>query len=799
MVSKPDIVSLMWTIGLMNAQADNAEKALVDYSRDETRKESVLQCMWAVHQITSTLQALGMKKAELLTLEMERSLNYLYKGKLPAERAKLVMGGLMQAIKILPAYLAHTQAVRRDTGQGLEQFINDLRRWAGQRPRPPALFFNLSFEPTCGITLGASPAADEEIVERASEVLVLYLEMAKRALRREDVAPSMKTVARIARKMQVLFAGTVAERFWFTLIGLCEGVAGGLIQPDESVAQIFKSGAFMIKYARENGEKLDPNVDYEDLQQQMLYYIATCSARPVHISNICKVFEIDEHTLESASRGLVHMDAIVTAMGGALERLDELVGYFGANDLNEAARAEEREEDNTALDLLEAARCRLEAAGQIEHADLLEKLAGELEQLYAGAYRDSQQLEPVVDQVIRGIVDIKLDVEHKLKHGMNSSCGSREFEVRENVVAATFNQMSLVENQLHHILRRKALASALARKPNDAESLLRLTMALHRYLNKSDQGHEELRQAVRDAEQGDPDLDHLYDLSRAFLNDLEDIPDRKAIESSLVLLDDITGALSFTGLERESHVVALCRDWLEAASRAGEVREDEAFTHFAEAFVQLELHLQRSIMDPLENTMHLLTLAEQRADDLQMFIPALSVGAEAAAPAAPDADDYVQDNEVPPEIRAVFIEESDEIVQELTRLNEEWSADPQVDTVLRDMRRHFHTFKGNGRAVGANVLGELGWAAQDLLDHVLDGDLELGDHLQQLVGEVVDALPALVESYQNEQGLDVAHTRDLTNRCFALAAGGEGDMAVAVPPSPVRLVTSTPASQPVSH
>ena len=165
MVSKPDIVSLMWTIGLMNEQADNAEKSLVDFSRDESRKDALLQCMWAVHQITSTLQALGMKKAELLTLEMERSLNYLYKGKLPDERAKLVMGGLMQAIKILPAYLAHTQTVRRDTGQGLEQFINDLRRWAGQRPRPPALFFNLTFEPTCGITTGASPAADQEIAD----------------------------------------------------------------------------------------------------------------------------------------------------------------------------------------------------------------------------------------------------------------------------------------------------------------------------------------------------------------------------------------------------------------------------------------------------------------------------------------------------------------------------------------------------------------------------------------------------------------------------------------------------------
>lgn len=57
-------------------------------------------------------------------------------------------------------------------------------------------------------------------------MLALYLEMAKLALRRRNVSESMKTVARVARKMQVLFAGTENERFWFTMIGLCEGIAG---------------------------------------------------------------------------------------------------------------------------------------------------------------------------------------------------------------------------------------------------------------------------------------------------------------------------------------------------------------------------------------------------------------------------------------------------------------------------------------------------------------------------------------------------------------------------------------------
>ena len=142
MNKKPDIVSLKWVTGLMNAQADVAETALVQYSNDPSNRQALLRCMWAVHQITSTLKVLGMHKAEMLTLEMERTLNYLYKDKLAGERRKLAMGGLMQALKVIPAYLDHTQNARFDTGRGLEQYVNDLRRWAGEKPRPRAYFFS---------------------------------------------------------------------------------------------------------------------------------------------------------------------------------------------------------------------------------------------------------------------------------------------------------------------------------------------------------------------------------------------------------------------------------------------------------------------------------------------------------------------------------------------------------------------------------------------------------------------------------------------------------------------------------
>ncbi|MEP6389715.1 MAG: Hpt domain-containing protein [Halioglobus sp.] len=806
MANKTDIVSLKWVVGLMTKQAENAELALVEYSKDSSQKRALLKSMWSVHQITSTLRALGIKKGEMLSIEMERSLNFIYKEKVTGERRKLAMGGLMQALKILPAYLAHVQSARMDTGRGLETHVNDLRRWVGERPRPQAFFFHMDIPEGAGISESVSPASDEEIRARANMMLALYLEMAKSALRKRNVGESMKTVARVSRKMQGLFQGTEPERFWLTLVGICEGIAGGIIVPDECIAQLFKTGAFMIKYARENGREIDTSVDYEGSLQQMLFYIAACRAKPVHISNIRSVFGITDDTIEIYSRGLIHLDALVTALSGALDNLNKAVEFINSRDLAEFDLDESSLEECPLLDYLENAHHRLFAAGQVGHADALMEARGKLQSyLLADNRGENERVAPLTNELVRAIVDVKLDVEYKLEHGLSSSFSSREFELRESVVTATFSQMSLVEISLHEVLRHKALTNALKNKPTSVDSTLQLTFALHRYLNKTDTGHEALRSAVRSADQGDADADLLYELAQEFLAQMDSTPERQAVRLSLQLLSEIAGALDFAGMARESKVIEQCEDWLEAASKAGSIREDDAFRCFADAFAQLELHLQRSILDPLDESEHMLVVAEQRAAELENFACRLSAGADVAEPAAVDTQLYVQDSEIPAAFREIFIEEAEEIVEDLQRLFLAWQQEPVKGENLKDMRRHFHTFKGNGRAVGANILGELGWAAQDLLDSVLDGDLAITDGLRSLLDDVIKALPDLVNSYRVADGLNVSLARELTNRCFRATKLSGTDLAEDLQqlgstevPSAAPVENSN-AAQPVSH
>ncbi|WP_302789668.1 Hpt domain-containing protein, partial [Escherichia coli] len=62
------------------------------------------------------------------------------------------------------------------------------------------------------------------------------------------------------------------------------------------------------------------------------------------------------------------------------------------------------------------------------------------------------------------------------------------------------------------------------------------------------------------------------------------------------------------------------------------------------------------------------------------------------------------------ELREVFLEETEEVLEMLREYLPRWAAAPHGTSALSELRRAFHTLKGSGRMVRALVLGELAWA-----------------------------------------------------------------------------------------
>nr|MDT0250351.1 Hpt domain-containing protein [Endozoicomonas sp.] len=99
------------------------------------------------------------------------------------------------------------------------------------------------------------------------------------------------------------------------------------------------------------------------------------------------------------------------------------------------------------------------------------------------------------------------------------------------------------------------------------------------------------------------------------------------------------------------------------------------------------------------------------------------------------------------DLHEIFAEEASEVQQQLEALLPTWRQNINDKACMNDIRRAFHTLKGSGRMIGAEVIGELAWSIENMLNSVIDGAMTTSEPMVQLLGEVITMLPELVNDY----------------------------------------------------
>lgn len=110
-------------------------------------------------------------------------------------------------------------------------------------------------------------------------------------------------------------------------------------------------------------------------------------------------------------------------------------------------------------------------------------------------------------------------------------------------------------------------------------------------------------------------------------------------------------------------------------------------------------------------------------------------------------DDFSQDDE----IREIFIEEAEEVLETINEFFPKWAAKFDNKTALTEFRRGFHTLKGSGRMVGAKVEGELAWSIENMLNRVIDNTIKPNAELVALISHVIEVIPTLITNFQNKE------------------------------------------------
>jgi chemosensory pili system protein ChpA (sensor histidine kinase/response regulator) len=149
----------------------------------------------------------------------------------------------------------------------------------------------------------------------------------------------------------------------------------------------------------------------------------------------------------------------------------------------------------------------------------------------------------------------------------------------------------------------------------------------------------------------------------------------------------------------------------------------------------------------------------------------------------------VDEDHSEPELVEIFIEEAKEEIDKIRTFLPRWMDQAEDSEALIAVRRSFHTLKGSGRVIGAELLGEFAWSVENLLNRIINQTLKPTPAMLELVGEAAAALPALVEQLE----IGIAPSVDIESLIARAEALAEGREAPAPAPAEVKEPPAEPA------
>ncbi|MGE8407133.1 MAG: Hpt domain-containing protein [Pseudomonas sp.] len=237
--------------------------------------------------------------------------------------------------------------------------------------------------------------------------------------------------------------------------------------------------------------------------------------------------------------------------------------------------------------------------------------------------------------------------------------------------------------------------------------------------------------------------------------------ERQRLQPLPDLLGQIRGALAMLMLPRPAALVQRCTDYLQAhVLHAESLPDSTALDALADVIASLECYLQAMSIDLQAEVEPLLERAGHALAGLGFPLLA-APQQEVPAVAGPEPVDE--------ELREVFLEEAEEILQQLDEHWRQWRADDHPREALVELRRGFHTLKGSGRMVRAQVLAELAWATEHLLNRMLEGRVGSSDEVLRAIEQVRALLPLLVAEFGSGEERPHARIEHLAGHLHALA------------------------------
>ena len=734
-----------------------------------------------LEELDGIFETLVMDGPRQVTGEMRRLIASMENGQ--ADNREAIGSALLEAMVVLPAYLDRVQAGHPDLPLLLLPLINQMRASAGEEPLSGGQVFTPSLDVELPeLETVQKPGFDEPFSYLTERLHRQYEKSLENWLDEPDDASLLSPLQGICETLRHRVEAYDLKRLWWVATELFGGLMDGHVEDDTSLRRLIAGLADLIQVMSEQGEEGIDDRTCTATTQALLFHIGNAKPGSEGVDLIRERFglgnlALNSETMMRARGALSGADRdTYESLSAAVE--DELATIKDALDLELRTGEVKPERRKQSVEALSRLADTLSMLGLSTRGSQIAELITRFEACADAdeAARDAT-LEHVAEQLllvesalqerVETLGEAQGDEQARTTHTALSDHEQRRIVAR--LLDECVTSMHVAQDAVRERFAGKAAADpaealalivgALHMAEENATAALteRLADTLARYFHEARDGLEieqEDMETIADAmaalelylsacRDRQNNAGHLVELVEERLGRIDarlapaapeqEAPTPAAGEpAQLEAVSDIetSPAPDMTGDEdRAEPDPALS---IAPASPVEEPQDAPAEEQLAEA---MSAEAAETTAEPAEAT------RETPAEPAPQPAPAPAPEPGGTASAAEPEDELP--SEIDPELREIFLEEYEEVLQTLQASIPAWVNQLDNADALTEIRRAFHTLKGSGRMVGADELGDFSWQIENMLNTLLEGRSDNFGDASVMVRLAEASLPAL--------------------------------------------------------
>jgi chemosensory pili system protein ChpA (sensor histidine kinase/response regulator) len=773
-----DYIALEWVKGEIEETLQQAQEALENYVENTEDRTRLKFCLSYLHQVHGTLRMVEFYGAALLAEEMEALAKVLAEGDVANESDILEV--LMQAILQLPSYLEHIKIGRRDLPVVLLPILNELRAARGERLMSETALFSPNIAVPAILSAGQlSKFNDSGFAPWLNKLRQMQQTAILHILRGEQEALAIDYLHKVFSRLHKTLGKTPQGLIWLPALAFIE-----YLESEEKIPKIAKPLLRQIDVQLQQIQDLGIEVLNtavpDELIKNLLYYIAKSPIDTGAIAEVKVQFDLgsalpNEQELKNQRAAFTGPDketvgmavcALIEEITGLKDRFDSLVrgdydrqeslisllpmfkqitDTMGMLGLGMPRRVLQEQQSNVAQFIEQ---------GGVSDSDLMDT-AGAL--LYVEATLNGMQQEGTLIEIRPedvSVSDAKKAVLHEARNILE--------QVKDSVVEYIAKQWDATElEEAPHWLRSIEGSINMIPLPRIAKILEGVADFVEKQLIC-----EGLKAQWTVMDNFADILTSIeYYIERYSFSPQE--ADEHLLDRAELALASLPGQNSEVSIEQYKNTPefdAQNDDDLLAVLESTDLSADGSLNtevNFAGMFNDVIEPVEvDSVIDPEETvTAENMVIEGIVAEDISEEVMVQK------ADIAIEEDDFIDD-----EIIEIFLEEAEEVLETLQESWPDYRADDKHSEAQSTVRRAFHTLKGSGRMVRAEVIGELAWSVENMLNRIIDKVITLDDNACALIDHVIVHIPELIENFRTGSTVSI-DTASLINYAKALSKG----------------------------